>query len=254
MQNEYSILEDLNIRIGHAESNGSEADRKWLESVLAPQFVFRRANKRVDNRVSFLEGVTHSEPRETLVTSMELFRDRALVNCIVTQNKDSVSNRFHNIRLFIRIDGSWKLLAWANELLDEYPGEVSGPSLSQEPDDREADPVGLATYEALFGEPNKKPLIGLRKFTINHLFAKIWSRSLYPNDEAGMITMRERSMITVALLAAQGRNEQLKEHLKGARNRGISKDQALEIMIHVAHYAGWAAGNSGQGAVLEVFD
>jgi alkylhydroperoxidase/carboxymuconolactone decarboxylase family protein YurZ len=53
-----------------------------------------------------------------------------------------------------------------------------------------------------------------------------------------MISMRERSMITVALLAAQGRHEELISHIRGARDQGISKEQILEIMIHVAHYAG----------------
>lgn len=121
------------------------------------------------------------------------------------------------------------------------------------PESVKADPDGLAMYEALFGKQNKEPLIGLRQFTINHLFAKIWSRSRDPIDEEQMISLRERSMITVALLAAQGRDEELKKHIRGARHQGISKKQVLEIMIHVAHYAGWPAGNSGQRRALEVF-
>jgi len=44
----------------------------------------------------------------------------------------------------------------------------------------QADPDGLAMYQALFGKPNELPLIGLREFTINHLFAKIWVRSRDP--------------------------------------------------------------------------
>ena len=68
----------------------------------------------------------------------------------------------------------------------------------------QADPVGLKMYCDLFGKENKVPLIGVREFTINHLFAKIWSRSREPIDKERMISLRERSMITVALLAAQG--------------------------------------------------
>jgi len=122
------------------------------------------------------------------------------------------------------------------------------------PESVQADPDGLAMYEALFGKPNEAPLIGLREFTINHLFAKVWGRSRDPIDEERMISMRERSMITVALLAAQGRHEELRSHIRGARHQGISKEQILEIMIHVAHYAGWPAGNSGQRIALEVFE
>jgi alkylhydroperoxidase/carboxymuconolactone decarboxylase family protein YurZ len=55
-------------------------------------------------------------------------------------------------------------------------------------------------------------------------------------------------MITVALLAAQGRDDEFKTHLEGAANQGISAIQIEEIMIHVAHYAGWAAGHHGLAA------
>jgi 4-carboxymuconolactone decarboxylase len=68
------------------------------------------------------------------------------------------------------------------------------------------------------------------------------------------ITLKDRSMITVAPLASQGRNEELETHLKGASHLGISKEQLLEIMIHVAHYAGWPAGNNGQRIALKVFE
>src|SRR5437660_8211332 len=102
----------------------------------------------------------------------------------------------------------------------------------------QADPVGLEMYSELFGKEEER-LIGIREFTINHLFAKIWSRSREPIDKERMISLRERSMITVALLAAQGRAEDLKKHIRGARHQRISEQQILEIMIHVSHYAGW---------------
>ena len=118
------------------------------------------------------------------------------------------------------------------------------------------DPVGIDVYEEVFGELKQKPLVGLREFTINHLFANIWSRSSkkHRTEEKRSISMMERSMITVALLASQGRNEELKDHTKAARHLGITKEQLLEVMIHVAHYAGWPAGHFGQQIVLEIFD
>ena len=81
---------------------------------------------------------------------------------------------------------------------------------------------------------------------INHLFAKIWTR---PG-----LSIRDRRLVTIALLAAQGRPDQLKSHLRGALTGedGLTKDEILELMIHVAHYAGWAAGASGQSAALTV--
>ncbi len=117
-----------------------------------------------------------------------------------------------------------------------------------------ADPIGLKVYEEVFGKPAGASLLGLRQFTINHLFARIWSRSSEAVEKEPAITLRERSMITIALLAAAGRAEELKAHLEAAKHLGISREQALEIMIHVAHYGGWPAGHAGQERVLEVFD
>jgi 4-carboxymuconolactone decarboxylase len=114
-------------------------------------------------------------------------------------------------------------------------------------------PEGQAMHQAIFGKPNDEPLVGLREFTLNHLFANIWGRSRDPLDPQKMISLRERSIITVALLAAQGREVELRKHIGGARHQGLSKEQILEIMIHVAHYAGWPAGNSGQRVALEEF-
>jgi len=106
---------------------------------------------------------------------------------------------------------------------------------------------GRAMYKKYFGEGNKEELVGLRKFTINHLFANIWSRKEH-------LSMPERSMITLSLLAALGRNEELKRHLKGALNSGLTPEKILETMIHVAHYAGWPAGHNGERIANEVFE
>ena len=120
-------------------------------------------------------------------------------------------------------------------------------------DQPQPDSVGLKVYQEVFGKPAGASMLGLREFTINHLFARIWSRSSALLQAEPEMTLRERSMITVALLAAAGRAEELKAHLEAAKHLGITRDQALEIMIHVAHYAGWPAGHSGQERVVEVF-
>ena len=140
--------------------------------------------------------------------------------------------------------------------LEYAPGSAKLPP-ANEPvalnEDRPANLAGQEMYEMLFGKPAKLPLIGLREFTVNHLFAHVWSRSRPPIDEARMISLKQRSMITVSLLAAQGRSEELESHIRGALHQGISKEQVLEIMIHVAHYAGWPSGNNGQRVAMKVF-
>jgi carboxymethylenebutenolidase len=46
-------------------------------------------------------------------------------------------------------------------------------------------------------------------------------------------------------LAALGRERELEGHLRGAFHQGFDRDQIVELMIHVAHYAGWPAGHTG---------
>jgi len=108
-----------------------------------------------------------------------------------------------------------------------------------------ADPRGLDMYERVLGRPFAGRLAGVREHTINHLFAEIWSRP--------QLSLRDRSLVTIALLAAQGRADQLRDHIRGARSRGVPREEILEVMVHVAHYAGWAGGTSGQKIAEEVF-
>jgi 4-carboxymuconolactone decarboxylase len=106
---------------------------------------------------------------------------------------------------------------------------------------------GQAIYKKLFGDERefKPDDTALDEFTIDHLFAGVWSRPQLP--------IRQRSLITVALLAALGRDRELAKHVDGALNLGVTRDEVIEVMIHVAHYAGWPAGHNGQRIAREVF-
>jgi 4-carboxymuconolactone decarboxylase len=113
--------------------------------------------------------------------------------------------------------------------------------------------IGAEMYEKIFGKPAPgasagTPLSGLREIAVRHLFGSIWSRS--------GLSLRDRRLITIALLAAQGRAEQLRDHVRGARlgEDRLTGEEILEIMIHVAHYAGWAAGTNGTSVVQAVLD
>jgi alkylhydroperoxidase/carboxymuconolactone decarboxylase family protein YurZ len=67
-----------------------------------------------------------------------------------------------------------------------------------------------------------------------YCFGEVWAR---PG-----LAVRDRSMITVAMLAALGRQEELRAHLVGARNVGISRDELVEVLMQVGVYAGIPAG------------
>lgn len=115
MESDEETLRALNIEIANAEDLGK---RKWLAKILAPKMAFRRANadRTFDSRNTFLKKVAPLEegksPKTTkILEPIEIYGDRAIVQCVVTVGQD----QYHNIRLFVRVDGSWKLLGWANE-------------------------------------------------------------------------------------------------------------------------------------------
>ncbi|MEM9342196.1 MAG: 4-carboxymuconolactone decarboxylase [Pseudomonadota bacterium] len=57
------------------------------------------------------------------------------------------------------------------------------------------------------------------------------------------ITLRERSMLTLALLAATGNFEEIPMHIRATANTGTSKTDVLEAFQHVAIYAGVPKAN-----------
>jgi hypothetical protein len=110
MLTDEDALRTLNLELNHAENEG---DRGFLAGVLAPELAFRRADgKTVDDAGRFLQKVAKKPaPGEWTVETVEVLGNRAIVKGIVVQG----GRRFHNIRLFVRMDGTWKLLGWANE-------------------------------------------------------------------------------------------------------------------------------------------
>ncbi|EIM76747.1 4-carboxymuconolactone decarboxylase [Nitratireductor aquibiodomus RA22] len=63
----------------------------------------------------------------------------------------------------------------------------------------------------------------------------VWSRSEW--------SKRERSLVTIALLAALGQDEELALHVRATANTGASAEDLREAMLHVAIYAGVPAAN-----------
>jgi alkylhydroperoxidase/carboxymuconolactone decarboxylase family protein YurZ len=58
------------------------------------------------------------------------------------------------------------------------------------------------------------------------------------------LDLRTRSLVTIALLAALGRWEQLEGHLRATRNTGATPEEIREALLHVAVYAGVPAANT----------
>lgn len=75
------------------------------------------------------------------------------------------------------------------------------------------------------------------------LFGNIWQR---PG-----LSARDRSLITVATLAALGRLPQLRWHIAFARQNGVTPDELSELFTHLAFYAGWPAAVSGLDCMMD---
>lgn len=74
----------------------------------------------------------------------------------------------------------------------------------------------------------------------------VWSRS--------GISSRERSMITIALLAALGHDEEVAMHVRATANTGASREDITEALMHVAIYAGVPAANRAFKIAKHVFE
>jgi 4-carboxymuconolactone decarboxylase len=71
----------------------------------------------------------------------------------------------------------------------------------------------------------------LAALTDDVLFEDVWNR---PG-----LAARDRSLITVAALIAGGDAEQLRFHLGRARENGVTEEELIETITHLAFYAGW---------------
>ena len=74
----------------------------------------------------------------------------------------------------------------------------------------------------------------------------VWSRD--------GISKRERSRLTIALLAALGQTEELDLHLRASANTGTSADDIREALLHVAIYGGVPAANSAMKIAKRILE
>ena len=78
------------------------------------------------------------------------------------------------------------------------------------------------------------------------LFGDVWER---PG-----LSKRDRSLITCAALVAMNRTEQLRGHVARAIDNGVTKDEIVEVITHMAFYSGWPTAMSAAGVAKEVLE
>ena len=73
----------------------------------------------------------------------------------------------------------------------------------------------------------------------------IWSRPSLP--------LKVRSLVTLGMLAALNRPDEIRGHVLGALNNGATMDEIIEVFVHSAGYCGFPASNGGVRLCVEVF-
>jgi 4-carboxymuconolactone decarboxylase len=86
----------------------------------------------------------------------------------------------------------------------------------------------------------------LADYTDRVLFGDVWKR-------AGL-SPRDRSLITVASLISLYRTNELPFHLKRALENGVTRDELVETITHLAFYAGWPVANTALPIARRVFE
>lgn len=86
----------------------------------------------------------------------------------------------------------------------------------------------------------------LAQLSADVLFGDVWERA--------DLSKRDRSLITVAMLTALYRTDQLRGHIRRALDNGVTKTEIGEVITHVAFYAGWPTAANAVRVAKEVFD
>jgi len=116
------------------------------------------------------------------------------------------------------------------------------------------DPQGLATRRAVLGDDYVNNAIAkatpfsapLQELVTRHAWGNTWQREA--------IDLRTRSIVTVSMLVALGRMHELKIHVRGALNNGVTKEELQEIFLHASVYCGFPAAVDAFRTAAEVID
>lgn len=119
--------------------------------------------------------------------------------------------------------------------------------------ERSAAAAGMATRRAVLGDAHVDRAAAaatefdrpFQDLITEAAWGHVWSRPTW--------TRRERSMVTLALLAALGHDEEFAMHVRACANTGASREDIREALLHVAVYAGVPAANRAIRLAKEVF-
>jgi 4-carboxymuconolactone decarboxylase len=85
----------------------------------------------------------------------------------------------------------------------------------------------------------------LIELTEKVIYGDVWERE--------ELSKRDRSLITIAALTAMGRERQLVGHLGRALDNGVTHDEIIETITHLAFYSGWPTAMTAAAIAKDVF-
>ena len=113
---------------------------------------------------------------------------------------------------------------------------------------------GLAMRTQVMGQSFvDKAFGGMTEFTEpmqHHITRAAWGDTW----QRGVLDLKTRSLVTVAMLTALGKSHELKGHVRGALNNGASPEEIQEVLLHSAIYCGVPSAVEGFRAAAEVVD
>ena len=113
---------------------------------------------------------------------------------------------------------------------------------------------GLATRKQVMGEKFVANALGnataftqpIQEFITRNAWGDTWQR---PG-----LDLKTRSLLTVAMLTALGKQHELKSHVRGALNNGVTPGELQEVLLHAAVYCGVPAAAEAFRTAAEVVD
>jgi 4-carboxymuconolactone decarboxylase len=132
-----------------------------------------------------------------------------------------------------QLDG--KAVDWMEKVSDAQYGALPAGAAAVAPATQQA------VAQKLFGDVAPK----LAELTDNVLFGDVWAR---PG-----LSQRDRSLVTVSALIALNRPEQLRSHMARARQNGVTEEELVETLTHLAFYSGWPNAINAATVAREVF-
>jgi len=130
-----------------------------------------------------------------------------------------------------------KAVDWMERVSDAQYGEP----LRGQPSSNDAGPRPRPSQGAI-GDFAPK----LAQITDDVLYGDIWERP--------ELSKRDRSLVTVSVLIALNRTDQVRSHLRIARQNGVTEEELIETITHLAFYTGWPNAVTAIGVAKEVFE